>query len=133
MTDKAKIKAEIERLKAHYYTCGYVGQGEYENGNKQGRLDTCDAILSFIDSLPEEPVNKVWHKGDEFKGVKYMRKHGWVIGNMENKRFAVGPWFEVEDGGIDILDGGGGIEMVLREEDSWAYLEDLLRKTLIEE
>lgn len=55
MTDKELIKQEIERLKEHTAKCGYPGQGEFENGNREGRNYVCDKLLSFIDSLPEEP------------------------------------------------------------------------------
>lgn len=55
MTDKELIKQEIERMKEHTAKCGYPGQGEFENGNREGRNYVCDKLLSFIDSLPEEP------------------------------------------------------------------------------
>lgn len=48
------IKQEIERLKEHTAKCGYPGQGEFENGNREGRNWACDKLLQFIDSLPEE-------------------------------------------------------------------------------
>ena len=77
------------------------------------------AVMRFKESL--------WHRGDEFKDVKYMRQYKWVIGNRENKQFAVGAILEVEDGGIDLLDESGGCVMVLREEDTWAWVEDILK------
>lgn len=55
MTDKDKIKAEIERRKNEAY------------GTEWGwavQCETYDEILSFIDSLPEEPVN-TWKKQNE--------------------------------------------------------------------
>lgn len=58
MTDKELIKQEIERLKEHTAKCGYPGQGEFENGNREGRNWVCDKLLSFIDNLPEEPVSE---------------------------------------------------------------------------
>lgn len=55
MTDKDKIKAQIEKLKSP------KGNGDYWNG-----YDTAlDDILSFIDSMSEEPARKVWHGMDE--------------------------------------------------------------------
>lgn len=58
MSDKVQlIKEEVERLKEHTAKCGYLGQGEFENGNKEGRNYVCDKLLSFIDSLPEEPAS----------------------------------------------------------------------------
>lgn len=37
MNEIQKIKQEIERLKEHTAKCGYPGQGEFENGNREGR------------------------------------------------------------------------------------------------
>ena len=53
-----KIKEEIERLKEHTAKCGYPEQGEFENGNREGRNWVCDKLLSFIDSLHEEPASE---------------------------------------------------------------------------
>lgn len=50
-----QIKAEIKRLKEYTVKCGYPGQDEYADGNKEGRNFICDKLLSFLDTL-EEPV-----------------------------------------------------------------------------
>lgn len=55
--DKAAVVAEIENWKQHTLKCGYAGQGEYEEGNKQGRLDTCEKILSSLDTLEVKEVD----------------------------------------------------------------------------
>lgn len=55
--DKAALVAEIENWKQHTLKCGYAGQGEYEEGNKQGRLDTCEKILSSLDTLEVKEVD----------------------------------------------------------------------------
>lgn len=47
MTDKEKIKQEIERL-----------YNLYELANDYQRMGACSTILDFIDSLPEEPVSE---------------------------------------------------------------------------
>lgn len=62
----ARIRQEIERLKKYYAECGYPGMGEYEQGNKQGRLDTLDNILSFLDTLSEEPDKSLEEEMEEF-------------------------------------------------------------------
>ena len=49
--------AEIEKWKQHTLKCGYAGQGEYEEGNKQGRLDTCEKFLYFLDTLEVKEVD----------------------------------------------------------------------------
>ena len=69
---------------------------------------------------------QVWHRGDEFKDIAYIRKCKKVIGNRENKEFGVGDILEVEDGHIDILNEDGSVVMCLRAEDTWAYIEDIL-------
>ena len=50
MTDKEKILAEIERLKETSLRCGAIG--------KNSRIIVLNEILSFIDSLSEEPVSE---------------------------------------------------------------------------
>lgn len=126
MTDKVqKIKDWISKEQDGLMDA----QGNFEYPEHEGAYHILCNLDAYIDSIQEEPVSKVWHKGNEFDGVKYMRQYRWVIGNSENKRFAVGPCLEVEGGAIDILDGGGGIEMCVREEDSWAYLDDILNLT----
>lgn len=56
------IRQEIERLEKYYAECGYPGMGKYEQGNKDGRLDTLDYFRSFLDSLavdaPEVDLEK---------------------------------------------------------------------------
>ena len=54
---KAALVAEIDNWKQHTLKCGYAGQGEYEEGNKQGRLDTCEKILSFLETLEVKDVD----------------------------------------------------------------------------
>lgn len=65
MTDKQKIRAEIERrmktCEEAFNTCPSTAFGS--------RIDSYKALLSFIDSLPEEPVSEDleeemirWHK-----------------------------------------------------------------------
>lgn len=51
MTDKQKIKAEVERLKEE----NSIGLSEYEAGFCNGVGETCEQLLSFINSLPKEP------------------------------------------------------------------------------
>ncbi len=47
MTDKVKIRAAIERE---------MGDITYGAGKPKGVYDFCKELLSFIDSLPEEPT-----------------------------------------------------------------------------
>lgn len=54
MTDKQKIKAEVERLKEE----NSIGLSEYEAGFCNGVGETCEQLLSFINSLPEEPASE---------------------------------------------------------------------------
>lgn len=50
MTDREKIRAEIERLKDE----GGIGINEYDMGYENGKGELCNHLLSFIESLPEE-------------------------------------------------------------------------------
>lgn len=54
MSDKQKIKAEVERLKEE----NSIGLSEYEAGFCNGVGETCEQLLSFINSLPKEPVSE---------------------------------------------------------------------------
>ena len=55
--NKNALVAEIENRKLYLLGCGYPGQGEYEEGNIQGRLDACDKFLSFLDTLEVKEVD----------------------------------------------------------------------------
>lgn len=50
MTDREKIRAEIERHKEHIG----IGLNAYDAGYENGRFELCNDLLFFIDSLPEE-------------------------------------------------------------------------------
>ena len=49
-----QIKAEIKRLKEYTVKCGYPGQNEYADGNKEGRNFICDKLLSFLSTIEEK-------------------------------------------------------------------------------
>jgi len=71
MTDKEKIKSEIESLKKHY-----LDREEYDLGYNKA----LEHIASFIDSLPEECVN-TWEKQNEsdiYDAVKGWRLYRFV-------------------------------------------------------
>ena len=50
MTDREKIRAEVERHKEHIG----IGLNAYDAGYENGRFELCNDLLFFIDSLPEE-------------------------------------------------------------------------------
>lgn len=50
MTDKQKIKAEVERIKEE----NSIGLSAYDSGFCNGVGETCEKLISFINSLPEE-------------------------------------------------------------------------------
>ena len=61
MTDKEKIRAEIERLKqyAESSKMEWIDDGYNQNAFAETcRISSFDKLLSFIDSLPEEPAPK---------------------------------------------------------------------------
>lgn len=59
---KSALVAEIENWKQYTLECGYKGQGDYEDGNKQGRLDTCDKFLSFIETIEVKKVEEMYER-----------------------------------------------------------------------
>lgn len=83
--DKDAVVAEIENWKQHTLKCGYAGQGEYEEGNKQGRLDTCEKILSFLDTLEVKEVDlekeyKMFVNCDEGRSMLEIARHFFELG-----------------------------------------------------
>ncbi len=96
LIDKSAVVAEIENWKQHTLKCGYAGQGEYEEGNKQGRLDTCEKILSFLDTFETKEVDldkefewfldevegvpRMWHSDEQIEWAKDIAKHFYELG-----------------------------------------------------
>jgi hypothetical protein len=69
MTDKVqKIREEVIRLKSRI--CNNSFLSDYEKGCNDGREDICDNLISFIDSLQEEPATKDFEAAlaEEWKG-----------------------------------------------------------------
>lgn len=60
MTDKEKIRAEIERLMYAYNQEADIASAEDSIGEKvaAGKYDVCKHLLSLIDSMQEEPVSE---------------------------------------------------------------------------
>lgn len=54
MTDREKIRAEVERLKEIHEKLLNKPMERGRIGHAHGYVDCCDEILDFIDSLPEE-------------------------------------------------------------------------------
>ncbi len=54
MTDKEKIKAEIERLLRVKEETSHLNQSDFNSGRWKGLME----VKSFIDSLPEEPASE---------------------------------------------------------------------------
>ena len=87
LIDKDALVAEIENWKQHTLECGYKGQGDYEDGNKQGRLDTCDKFLSFLDTLEVKEVVDLQKKLYDIKracGIFKENDIGEISGNCLN-------------------------------------------------
>lgn len=55
MTDKEKIRAEIERIQETHERNLDKPMERGRIGYAHGCVDCCDRLLAFIDSLPEEP------------------------------------------------------------------------------
>ena len=54
MTDRENIRAEVVRIKEEIS----IGLSAYDAGEENGQLELCEKILSYIDSMPEEPVSE---------------------------------------------------------------------------
>lgn len=83
---KSALVAKIENWKQHTLKCGYAGQGEYEEGNKQGRLDTCEKFLSILDTLEvKDPYEQVIQYPSIEDGIKaHAEDYSW---NIESELF----------------------------------------------
>lgn len=63
LIDKAAIAAEIERIKED----GGIGLDAYGMGKDNGKLEACDKLLSFIDSIEtkdvdlEKEIDSLWN------------------------------------------------------------------------
>lgn len=67
MTDKEKIKAEVERMMAEemqFYETA-CNEGNEEATGSPMAYTRLQMLLNFINSIPEEPARKVWHDTDE--------------------------------------------------------------------
>lgn len=62
MTDKEKIKAEIEQVKEIHESNLDKPMERGRIGHAHGYVDCCDEILDFIDSLPEENGQALFEK-----------------------------------------------------------------------
>jgi hypothetical protein len=101
--DKDALVAEIENWKQHTSKCGYVGQGEYEEGNKQGRLDTCEKILSFLNTLEVKEVD-LEEKATQLSQKYFPDEYNiWARANVEAQKCKFAciemiEWFKTQKG-----------------------------------
>lgn len=116
MTDKEKIRAEIERRIALY-------SGLSEETVNPNRIDEDRQILSFIDSLQEEPTSSIWH---DAKDTPVASKTKIVL--YTNGKWDMFKAYETKD---DYDNYWSGVNQSLEEKDvlvkRWAYVEDLLK------
>lgn len=66
MTDKEKIRAEIERIKETHERNLDKPMERGRIGHAHGYVDCCDQLLSFIGSLPEEPDKSLEEAAETF-------------------------------------------------------------------
>ena len=118
MTDKEKIRAEIERRKN-------LADKQEDNGYFTARSDAYAELLTFIDSMQEEPTTSVWHDKSEkpimerplvliFKGEYENFKHKYRIGCYGCRGNNHPEWI------INCCYSDSFIE-------KWAYIDDLLK------
>ena len=122
MTDKVqKIREEVEKLRiknTEAFDCGC-------DGTKCAGYDmACDDILSFIDSMQEEPVS-VWHDASE-KPIK-----GKIILVVQDNGF---PFVcDVRnDIGYVSLSFDHSNKTKIDGKDKWAYIDDILKLSNVE-
>ena len=91
MTDKEKFRAEIERLRGSFKVLSVASPSRDTTLEYIAKAALCKQILSFIDSMQEEPTTSVWHDASEkpimerplvliFKGEYENFKHKYRIG-----------------------------------------------------
>ena len=84
------IKAEIERRWKDYRNSVTPDQPKYRTHYFVGKGEVCEELLSFLDTLEEEPVDfeKAWEEYGESKGggaitvnVKELARHFYELGS----------------------------------------------------
>lgn len=107
MTDKEKIRAEIERL---------MPNDDYENKLDseclRGERFICKKLLAFIDSLPEEPTTSVWHDTRSEEPIVGRNIVMWYYDHMYSGEYLGEHFF-------------GREKFTLMSDSKWAYFEDL--------
>ena len=102
MTDKEKIRAEVERVANLYY-------------DEERAAEALHDILMYIDTLPQEPVS-VWreakHQPKMFRKYLVRYSDGRVSGSWERHDDDFIPW-------KDVVKEHGFTH--------WCYVEDLLK------
>lgn len=110
------ILKEVENKKSDALSCLKDSINPDERKLLRNRVDTCDDIIAFINSLPEEP-SKVWHdiseEPDENRQVLIISdiKFGWICYyHRDNRTFYLDckPW------------------RLLCEVKKWAYFDDII-------
>lgn len=107
MTDKEKIRAEIERRIVELQPCN-----TRENLRAHGAIAGYYQILSFIDSMQKEPTTSVWHdtRSEEpivGRNIAMLHYNHMYSGEYLGERFF------------------GREKFTLMSDSKWAYFEDL--------
>ena len=105
-----KIREEVERLKSLIGNNSFLS--DYEKGFNDGREDICDNLISFIDSLQEEPKFKT---GDRIKPVDSCLGSPRTIVDICNS------WYVTDQGTLDF-----------EFEDNWELVEEPVSEELEE-
>lgn len=134
MNDKQKIKAKIGKLKSEYNK-----ESDFRTVRGDTAREVLDKLLSFIDSLPEEPVSEgienelerfayslphsadgFWPKDIDCKSVEARTKYGvhhcWSYEQVMNIARHFAEWQRKKDQEIDKL-----TESTDLDEASWKY------------
>lgn len=122
MTNKEIIRAKIEKIMADEMSFFKESCDAGEGGVSSAAIYTMmQLLLQFVDSLPEEPVKKIWHDASETPSIfgTYLLVHdgGWCVARYFGKNMLPGNitgWVEISE------------NIFVEHPQQWLDLRDLL-------
>ena len=118
MTDKEKIKAEVQKWINNRTDCTHVAEADIVATKRCAYQD----VLNFINSLPEEPVSELWHDTNK-RPNKTGIKTAWIT---IDGVFYAGWYNKNAFGHEDMRDSVCKFEF--SEIKKWCYLSDIMPK-----
>lgn len=78
--DAEQIRAEIEKMKKHSHIMGDIAINSSMRRFYEGAEDSCNRILAFLDTHPEQPVGDT-----DGKAMLYVAEKSYKIGLRDGK------------------------------------------------